>query len=426
METDNSGFSDKAEVEVERSLTFADIIVLRQRGSHVLASAVRYGRRWLLKGLTADAAESTAGRHRLMKEYEILASLSHPGIVGFNALEEVPGVGLCIVMEWIEGPTLEEALQKGELTRAERLRILREIVEAMAYLHGKGIVHRDIKPSNIMIRNNGRRAVILDFDLADTDAFTILKHPAGTEGYISERQRTADTPFTADDVYSLGVVMRSLYPEYGSIIRRCTGRPDRRYRDASELMRAIRFRGRHKRMILSALTAVVFIGAAIVVGILIYRNQRLDVSMTEIEGRLSELTERNYSDSIRNGEQRRQLSDSINLLNDRLATETAYRESQQQYAAGIHDTSKKLEEELNSAYRQFVRDRGPFYLDSSMECAEKYELAALLEKTQVAFLSSLPSMEARQEMEFRAYAKNITDSLMREFYKSCRFQDENR
>ena len=65
METDNSGFSDKAEVEVERSLTFADIIVLRQRGSHVLASAVRYGRRWLLKGLTADAAESTADGGRL-------------------------------------------------------------------------------------------------------------------------------------------------------------------------------------------------------------------------------------------------------------------------------------------------------------------------------------------------------------------------
>lgn len=139
----NSGFLSDTDVIAEITSTFADIEVVSRGSSFFIARATRYGRRWILKGINPESADDMLVRQQLLKEFEILSVLSHPGIVRFFGIEEVGRLGLCIIMEWIEGPTLEEALQQGMLNREDRRRLMFEIVEGVAYLHSKGIVHRD-------------------------------------------------------------------------------------------------------------------------------------------------------------------------------------------------------------------------------------------------------------------------------------------
>ena len=260
MDEANSGFVVEDEIIPGVSAEFTDVQILILREYQFLARASRYGRLWLLKGLRHDIPKSALRQRQLLKEFEIHSLLSHPGIVNVFGMEEVKGLGRCIVMEWIEGTTLEEELKKS-IPASECRRLLVEIVEAVAYLHSKGIVHRDLKPSNIMVRRNGRRAVLIDFGLADTDAYTLLKAPAGTKGYISERQQQATTPYTGDDVYSLGIIMRRLCPVFSRIAKHCTDSRKTYYRQAADLLPVLRRRIRRKKrmagsMAVAALVAI--------------------------------------------------------------------------------------------------------------------------------------------------------------------------
>ncbi len=130
----NSGFLSDTDVIAEMTSTFADAEVISRGSSFFIARASRYGRRWILKGINPEAAEDVLARQQILKEFEILSALSHPGIVRFSGIEEVDGLGLCVIMEWIEGPTLEESLMQGILSRDDRRRLMFEIVEAVAYL----------------------------------------------------------------------------------------------------------------------------------------------------------------------------------------------------------------------------------------------------------------------------------------------------
>ena len=169
------------------SQTFTDVEILGTSGVNVVAKAKRYGRWWLLKGLNKQVASETGYQQRLRKELELLMQLQHPYVVAAAGLESVEGIGHCIVMEYVEGPTLKEWLRNGH-TRKERRRIARQIAEALEYIHSKGIVHRDLKPENIIITSTGDHVKLIDFGLADTDSHAILKQPAGTLKYMSPEQ----------------------------------------------------------------------------------------------------------------------------------------------------------------------------------------------------------------------------------------------
>jgi Kae1-associated kinase Bud32 len=151
---------------------------------NVVVKAKRYGRWWLLKGLRKEVAGEAGYQQRLRKELEILMQLQHPNVVSAVGLETVEDLGLCIVMEYVDGPTLKEWLE-GNPSRQLRLKVAHELIDAVAYIHTKGIVHRDLKPENIIITPNGSNVKLIDFGLADTDSHTILKQPAGTPHYMS-------------------------------------------------------------------------------------------------------------------------------------------------------------------------------------------------------------------------------------------------
>ncbi len=237
---------------------FSDVEVLHTSEVNVVAKAKRYGKWWLLKGLQSEVAGEAAYKQRLRKELEILTELQHPNIVSVVGLEKVGSLGECIVMEYVDGEPLSSKIRNKKM-------VLEELLDAVAYCHRKGIVHRDLKPANIMITRNGGHVKIVDFGLADADSYTVLKQPAGTDGYISPEQRQTAVADVRNDIYSLGVVMKQmgLGRFYNPIIKKCVAPIESRYQRIEELQQAIN-RMQRARWIIGSIVCVIIIAVLIV------------------------------------------------------------------------------------------------------------------------------------------------------------------
>ena len=217
--------------DILRTDRFTDFSTVPSRGYNLLVRAKRHGRWWMLKGLKESYRNDAVYQVLLQKEYEITSQLQHPMIVSVFSLEEVEGLGLCIVMEWIEGQTLKEWLAQGNLSRKQRRHVADMLLEALAYVQSRQTQHRDLKPSNIMLTHDGQHLKLIDFGLSDTDSHTILKAPAGTEGYMA--------PDGPSDIYSLGRILRELRLGWLSlmVIRKCCAPSNRRYTDVETIKR---------------------------------------------------------------------------------------------------------------------------------------------------------------------------------------------
>ena len=117
-----------------------------------------------LKLLPEHFAHDADRLPRFEREAQVLASLNHPNIAQIYGLEQVNG-STCIVMELVEGETLEEKLKKGPVAFDEAVGIAKQIADALAVAHERGIIHRDLKPANIKLTRDGT-VKVLDFGLA--------------------------------------------------------------------------------------------------------------------------------------------------------------------------------------------------------------------------------------------------------------------
>jgi serine/threonine-protein kinase len=155
-----------------------------------------------------DEAALEELRRRLRREAQSAGILSHPGIVTIHDVGEV-GDDTYIVMEYVEGTTLEAVLKAGvPQPTATLLRILSQAAEALDYAHGNSIVHRDIKPSNIMIRSDGT-VKITDFGVAKLTTSTSMTQTGlalGTPNFMSPEQAQGHAIDGRSDQFSLGVV----------------------------------------------------------------------------------------------------------------------------------------------------------------------------------------------------------------------------
>ena len=234
------------DVFADVSHVFTDVTVVATSRHNVLARAQRYGRWYLLKGLTEEARQQTVYQQMLEKELHILMRMQHPHVVQGVGYDTVGELGPCIVMEWVEGETLEEwlthdsAMDRGHRrqTAAVRWRLARELLEAVAYVHSRGIVHRDLKPRNIMVTRNGQSLKLIDFGLADGDAHAVLKQSAGTATYMSKEQRESEVPDVRNDIYSLGVILKEMQlgRRMNALVRRCLLPAEKRYPDMDTLL----------------------------------------------------------------------------------------------------------------------------------------------------------------------------------------------
>ena len=276
------------------SLTFTDIELLASSPTNVVARAKRYGRWWLLKGLSPEVRDRQQYRLRQRKELEILMELQHPSVVNTFGLEEIPGLGQCIVMEYVEGLVLSRWLAENP-SKSRRRRVALKIIEALRYVHAKGIVHRDIKPENIIVTDNGENVCIIDFGLADKDSYAVLKQPAGTEGYVAPEQREKSVADVRNDVYSLGIVLREMAVGYGRIVRKCLLPAPRRFRDIEGLKSAIIRWHNRKRFLSIALPVIIIPAILSAVILLIVQNnaRRLHEVESEASRNISELADKN-------------------------------------------------------------------------------------------------------------------------------------
>jgi serine/threonine protein kinase len=146
-----------------------------------------------------------------LREARAAGRLSHPGIVTIHDALEDPGTQSCyIVMEFIEGRTLEKALLTGPSFPVERaLNVAQQIGEALDYAHRNKIIHRDLKPANILLTEDGR-AKITDFGIAKViateDAHRTLAI-MGTPAYMSPEQVMGGELDASSDIFSLGILL---------------------------------------------------------------------------------------------------------------------------------------------------------------------------------------------------------------------------
>jgi eukaryotic-like serine/threonine-protein kinase len=159
--------------------------------------------------LLRDTADDESDRLRFTAEARTLARLSHPGLVmlldaGINA--ERP----FLVLELVEGQTLDQECGGRPVDPARVAEIGREIAAALAYAHGAGVIHRDVKPGNVLLGDDGR-IKLADFGIArligETVRHTRTGQAIGTAAYLSPEQVRGEDVTPATDVYSLGLLL---------------------------------------------------------------------------------------------------------------------------------------------------------------------------------------------------------------------------
>jgi len=257
MNSESSGFVKPLGINVQD-----DFIILSEMPTNNYNSvyqAKRRGRLFVLKGLKEAYRHMPLYIALLQKEYDLMLALDHPGIVRLYGLEEVPTLGPCIVMEYIDGVTLDRWLEptcNDTMPSAKARRYIAfQLLQTMEYYHAIGIVHRDLKPRNIIVTNDGH-VKIIDFGLGDSRSYADFKEPAGTNGYAAPEQWQQGAPVDQRaDLYSFGVILQQLFPKrYKRIAIRCTAEdPERRYPSATAVRHALR-----RRQLLSWLLPLLF------------------------------------------------------------------------------------------------------------------------------------------------------------------------
>src|SRR5579871_3681469 len=127
------------------------------------ARDTRLERTVAIKVLPASLSSDASLKQRLEREAKAVSKLSHSNICTLHDIGHQDGVDF-LVMEYLEGETLEQRLSKGALPPEQTLRYGAQIADALAKAHQRGITHRDLKPANVMLTKSG--AKLLDFGLA--------------------------------------------------------------------------------------------------------------------------------------------------------------------------------------------------------------------------------------------------------------------
>jgi eukaryotic-like serine/threonine-protein kinase len=279
-----------------------------------------------IKVLPQTSVSNTAARARLIREARTASQLNHPNICTIHEVGEADGRAY-IAMELLDGQSLSARLTAGPLTPDQILRYALQLAEALRHAHGRGIVHRDLKSANVIVTSDDRIKV-LDFGLAkpivagDGSEMTAtvgatITQPGmliGTPAYMAPEQLRGQPADVRSDIWALGVVLYEMasgcLPFAGlsafevigavlnasppplsdrvpagiaSIVGRCLEKdPERRFRDAGEILSALQRAGAaslstfsrrpalHPRIVIgavaAALAAALAIAAALDVG----------------------------------------------------------------------------------------------------------------------------------------------------------------
>jgi len=240
---------------------------------------------------TAHAADA------FTREAQLMARIQHPNVVAIHHAYSKAGLHYYI-MEFVDGPTLEQRLERGPLARNEVVRLGRDLLDGLESVHRAGIVHRDIKPSNVFVIGDPLRAKLSDFGIArapsPAPAPPRPRHGRsegsgdGTPGYMAPEQINGDPITPRTDLYSAGAtiyeaITAERFPPYyepaawkrvpwllARVLRRATqADPAARWPDARRFRHVWRRTKVVRYLIRAALLAIggIVVGAAAVIGV---------------------------------------------------------------------------------------------------------------------------------------------------------------
>ncbi len=172
-----------------------------------LAEQLSLGREVAIKVMDSHAGDKDFAE-RFLHEARLVAALNHSNLVTIYDFGQLEGGRLFLSMEYLQGGDLEERLTQG-VSEEMAIRVLRELVNALKFVHSKGIIHRDIKPANILFRQDDT-LVLTDFGIAKTInndvGLTQAGMIVGSAAYGSPEQMQGLTLDTRTDIYSVGVL----------------------------------------------------------------------------------------------------------------------------------------------------------------------------------------------------------------------------
>ena len=251
----SSGFIAPSDFSSE----WRDIRLVQTRSRTRIYTATRYGRRFVLKALTPEAGALTDYRLQQEREFQLGIMLVHPNIAATFSLEEVEGIGRCIVQEWIDGITLAGWLQTKP-SKAARERVFNQLLDALEYLHGLQLVHHDLKSDNILVTRNGANVKLIDFGLSATDAL------------ISPVPNDPQTDIEA---------LRRLFPSFV---------PRRRFANIAALRRAIRLRQRAARALPLSLLGVLLVFSCVLLYVSVNEREASQAEQMRLQQELENVT----------------------------------------------------------------------------------------------------------------------------------------
>jgi tetratricopeptide (TPR) repeat protein len=155
---------------------------------------------------------SPSGQARFRREGSVLARLTHPGIARLLDAGVSPAGQPYLVLEYVDGQPIDAYATSHDLTMAQRLELVLQVLGAIGHAHANLIVHRDLKPSNILVTADGT-VKLLDFGIAkllNAKGVTIEGSRVLTPEYAAPEQATGDAVTTATDVYAVGVLLYGL------------------------------------------------------------------------------------------------------------------------------------------------------------------------------------------------------------------------
>ncbi len=180
-----------------------------------MAEQVSLGRKVAVKVLRHDLPPLPGATERFKREALLLSSVEHPAVIRVIDFGQ-EGLAACIVMEFVEGQSLEQVLVREAPLSVERVeRLLVQLAQGLSAIHAKGIIHRDLKPENVVLTqgpDGAEQARLLDFGiarLAETEAaasVTQVGTVLGTPEYLAPEQAMGLALDARTDLYSLGVV----------------------------------------------------------------------------------------------------------------------------------------------------------------------------------------------------------------------------
>jgi serine/threonine protein kinase len=163
-----------------------------------------------LKILPPELAAHSQVKSRFLEEAKALAQLDHPNIVHLYNFGQENG-SFVLAMQFVVGKTWERMIvESGRLPWAATIRIAIDVLRALEYAHGRGIIHRDMKPSNVLVRDLDGAATVMDFGIAKmttSSRLTATGQTMGTVRYMSPEQVRGQEVDPTTDLYSLGATI---------------------------------------------------------------------------------------------------------------------------------------------------------------------------------------------------------------------------